>query len=122
MAYAAGMAASTIPLIPGGIGVVEGALTVGLVAGGMPAADAIAAVIVYRLISLVMIAAIGWALWLIVRVRQGKTVAPDDALAQVASRLQARGVGSRLIQQAREVVDAGQLPAASQQVALQELL
>ncbi|HEX3781671.1 MAG TPA: YbhN family protein [Pseudonocardiaceae bacterium] len=67
IAYAAGMAASTIPLVPGGLGVVDGALILGLVAGRTPADDAIAAVVVYRLISWVLVASVGWVLWWFLR-------------------------------------------------------
>ena len=69
IAYAAGMAASTISLIPGGLGVVDGALVLGLVAGGVHTRRAIGAVVLYRLISLGVIGAIGWLVWLTVRIR-----------------------------------------------------
>lgn len=67
IAYAAGMAASTIPLVPGGLGVVDGALILGLVAGRTPADDAIAAVVVYRLISWALVATVGWVVWWFLR-------------------------------------------------------
>jgi uncharacterized protein (TIRG00374 family) len=66
-AYVAGMAASSIPLIPGGIGVVDGALIVAFVAGGLGTDEATAAVMLYRLISFALIGAIGWAVLLAAR-------------------------------------------------------
>ncbi|MBV8996563.1 MAG: UPF0104 family protein, partial [Pseudonocardiales bacterium] len=60
VAYTAGMATSGLSLIPGGIGVVEPALILALVAGGVPAAAAMPAVVLYRLISLVGVVAAGW--------------------------------------------------------------
>ena len=69
VAYAAGMAASTISVIPGGLGVVDGALVLGLVAGGVHARRAIGAVVLYRLVSLGVIGAIGWLFWLTLRIR-----------------------------------------------------
>lgn len=61
VAYAAGKAVGTaVPLLPGGIGVVDAVLVPALTSAGMPAADAITAVLLYRLISYVLIAAIGW--------------------------------------------------------------
>lgn len=60
VAYTAGMASSGLSLIPGGIGVVEPALVLALVAGGIPAAAALPAVVLYRLISLVGVVAAGW--------------------------------------------------------------
>ncbi|MBV9649749.1 MAG: flippase-like domain-containing protein [Pseudonocardiales bacterium] len=60
VAYTAGMASSGLSLVPGGIGVVEPALVLALVAGGIPAAAALPAVVLYRLISLVGVVAAGW--------------------------------------------------------------
>jgi uncharacterized membrane protein YbhN (UPF0104 family) len=61
IAYTAGMAASGLSLLPGGIGVVDAAMVLALVAGGIPAAAALPAVLLYRLISLVGVVAAGWA-------------------------------------------------------------
>lgn len=63
VAYVAGSAASSLSLIPAGLGIVDAALTVALVAGGLPADTALAAVVLYRLISLVAVVAVGWILW-----------------------------------------------------------
>jgi putative heme transporter len=60
IAYTAGMAASGISVLPGGIGVVDTAMVLALVAGGIPAGAALPAVLLYRLISLVGVAAAGW--------------------------------------------------------------
>lgn len=61
VAYAAGKAVGTaIPLLPGGIGVVDAVLVPALTSAGMPAADAITAVIIYRVVSYVLVAAVGW--------------------------------------------------------------
>ncbi|MGV9709379.1 lysylphosphatidylglycerol synthase transmembrane domain-containing protein [Gordonia sp. NPDC003424] len=61
VAYAAGKAVGTaLPLLPGGIGVVDAVLVPALTSAGMPAADAITAVLLYRLISYVLISTIGW--------------------------------------------------------------
>jgi uncharacterized protein (TIRG00374 family) len=60
LTYTAGMAASSASLLPGGLGVVDAALTVGFVAGGIPAATALPAVLLYRLISLVGVVGVGW--------------------------------------------------------------
>ena len=59
-AYVAGMAASSLSLLPGGLGVVDAALVLGLVAGGAAAAPALSAVVLYRLISLVGVVVAGW--------------------------------------------------------------
>jgi hypothetical protein len=60
IAYTAGMAASGISVLPGGIGVVDTAMVLALVAGGIPATAALPALLLYRLISLVGVAAAGW--------------------------------------------------------------
>lgn len=68
VAYTAGMASSGLSLVPGGIGVVEAALVLALVAGGVPAAAALPAVLLYRLISLVGVVGAGW---MVFAVQQG---------------------------------------------------
>lgn len=57
--YAAGMVALSVSPLPGGVGVVEAVLTVGLTAGGAPTATAVAAVVLYRLVSVGGVAAVG---------------------------------------------------------------
>ncbi|MDX6648712.1 MAG: putative heme transporter [Solirubrobacteraceae bacterium] len=49
--YAAAQLAATLPITPGGLGVIEGSLTVGLVAFGGAEAATLSAVLLYRLIS-----------------------------------------------------------------------
>lgn len=60
VAYAVGQLAENLPITPGGIGVVEGSLTVMLVAYGMHNSTALAAVLLYRLISFWLLVPIGW--------------------------------------------------------------
>jgi uncharacterized protein (TIRG00374 family) len=60
IAYSTGMAAAGISVLPGGIGLVDTAMVVAMVAGGVPAADALSAVLLYRLISLVAVVGAGW--------------------------------------------------------------
>lgn len=79
IAYCAGMAAASIPLIPGNLGVVDPALIFGLVAGGVTTGSAVAAVVLYRLLSLGLIIAAGWIVWLLVRHRQRSR--PNDGTA-----------------------------------------
>jgi uncharacterized membrane protein YbhN (UPF0104 family) len=43
---------------------VDGALALGLVTAGTATSPALAVVVLYRLISLVLIGAVGWVLWL----------------------------------------------------------
>lgn len=69
VAYCAGMAAASLPVVPGGLGVIDSALILGLVAGGVPGSTAIAAVVLYRFISLGFIVGAGWIIWLLMRRR-----------------------------------------------------
>jgi hypothetical protein len=54
------MVTSGLSLLPGGLGVVDAALVLTLVAGGIPASSALPVVVLYRLISLVGVVAAGW--------------------------------------------------------------
>ncbi|MEV6491976.1 YbhN family protein [Actinoplanes sp. NPDC051633] len=69
LAYCAGMAAGTITIIPGGLGIIDSALILGLVTGGVDVSTAIATVVLYRLISFVFIIGAGWITWLVIRHR-----------------------------------------------------
>ena len=73
--YAAGMTASSLPLLPGGLGIVDGVLILALVRGGMTASTATAGVLIYRLISLGVVSLIGWLLWVFVE-RTGRSKSP----------------------------------------------
>ncbi|MGC4962774.1 lysylphosphatidylglycerol synthase transmembrane domain-containing protein [Gordonia sp. DT218] len=105
VAYAAGKAVGTaIPLLPGGIGVVDAVLVPALTSAGMPAADAITAVLVYRLISYVLVAAIGWIVVLVMfrnSFRKGETLEEelahdvDDGMPDQTTEPDAGGESSR---------------------------
>ncbi|MCB0933013.1 MAG: UPF0104 family protein [Mycobacterium sp.] len=63
VAYAAARAVGSIPLMPGGLLVVEAVLVPGLVSSGMALPDAISAMLIYRLVSWIFISAIGWVVF-----------------------------------------------------------
>nr|WP_091558975.1 YbhN family protein [Micromonospora pattaloongensis] len=73
LAFSAGMAAGTITVIPGGLGIIDSALILGLVTGGVDTPTAIATVVLYRIISFGFIIGAGWITWLIIRRRHLKT-------------------------------------------------
>jgi len=81
LAYGAGQLAATLPITPGGLGVVEGSITVALVAFGGAEASTAYAVLLYRVISFWMILLIGWLLigQLALQVRRGRW--PRQALS-----------------------------------------
>jgi uncharacterized protein (TIRG00374 family) len=65
LAYGAAQLAVNIPITPGGLGVVEGSLTIALVAYGGPKEATVAAVVLYRLISFWGLLGVGWLAWAI---------------------------------------------------------
>ncbi len=81
LAYGAGQLAASLPITPGGLGVVEGSITVALVAFGGPEASTAYAVLLYRLISFWMILVVGWLFigQLALQVRRGRW--PRQALS-----------------------------------------
>lgn len=58
--YTAGMAAGSLLPLPAGLGAVETAMTVGLTVAGAAASPALAAVLLYRLLSTGSVVLIGW--------------------------------------------------------------
>lgn len=74
LAYGAGQLAANLPITPGGLGAVEGSITIALsYFGGGTTAD-IAAVLVYRLLSFWLMLGVGWVSWggLALGVRRGR--------------------------------------------------
>jgi putative heme transporter len=63
LAYGAGQLAANLPITPGGLGVVEGSLTIALVEYGGVEASTVAAVLLYRIISFWGFLPVGWAAW-----------------------------------------------------------
>ena len=77
VAYAAARAVGSIPLMPGGLLVVEAVLVPGLVSSGMALPDAISAMLIYRLVSWIFISAIGWVVFFFMFRTEG-VPKPDD--------------------------------------------
>ncbi len=65
LAYGVRIAAGSISITPGGLGVVEGALAVALMGVGMQRPSAVAAVLLYRFISFWLVTGIGWTVYLV---------------------------------------------------------
>jgi uncharacterized protein (TIRG00374 family) len=66
LVYGLATLVGSLGVTPGGLGLVEGTLCLGLVSTGLPAALALAAVLLYRLVSFWFVMATGWVvlLWL----------------------------------------------------------
>jgi uncharacterized protein (TIRG00374 family) len=78
VAYAAARAVGTIPLMPGGLLIVEAVLVPGLVSSGMSLPSAISGMLLYRLISWLLIAAIGWGVFFFVFRTENVPDSDDD--------------------------------------------
>lgn len=63
LAYGAGQLAANLPITPGGLGVVEGSLTIALVAFGGSEASTVAAVLLYRIFNFWIALPVGWGAW-----------------------------------------------------------
>ncbi|MFD6155215.1 YbhN family protein [Nocardia sp. NPDC060256] len=76
LAFAIGKAVGSIPFAPGGIVYVDATLIYGLTAAaGLPAAQAVAAAFIYRLVSFILVAIVGWIVFLFLF----RTPQDDDA-------------------------------------------
>ncbi len=76
LAYGVAQVAGTLPIVPGGIGIVEGSLAVILVAYGAARPSALAAALVYRVISFWLAIAAGWVTVGTIAHRQHRTHPP----------------------------------------------
>jgi uncharacterized protein (TIRG00374 family) len=65
--YGSGVLVRSLGITPGGIGLVEGTLCLGLVASGVHVALALASVLLYRFISFWMVAGAGWVVLVFLR-------------------------------------------------------
>ena len=74
LSYGAGQLAANLPITPGGLGVVEGSITIALVAFGGSRVATVEAVLIYRLVSFWSELVVGWAAagWLAYGVRSGR--------------------------------------------------
>ncbi len=69
LAYGAGQLASNLPITPGGLGLVEGSLTIALVAYGGAQVSTVAAVLLYRIVSFWGYLPVSWGVWAAMAVR-----------------------------------------------------
>ena len=74
LAFCAAMAAGSVTIVPGGLGIVDSALLLGLVTGGAALPVAISVVVLYRIVSFGFIIGLGWFFWLQIRVCPERTV------------------------------------------------
>ncbi len=74
LAYGAGQLAAALPITPGGLGAVEGSITIALVEFGGAQTPTVDAVLLYRLVSFWLVLLVGWVLCgeLALEVRAGR--------------------------------------------------
>jgi uncharacterized membrane protein YbhN (UPF0104 family) len=70
LVYGLATAVGSLGITPGGIGLVEGTLCLGLVSSGLPATLALAAVLLYRLVSFWLVMVSGWLVLLYLRLER----------------------------------------------------
>ena len=80
LVYLAGIGAQSLSLTPGGLAITEGAISVALVASGLRVGPAVAAAVLYRLVSFWLIAAIGWLILLVRARRPAAESTPEPEL------------------------------------------
>jgi len=66
LAYGAGQLAANLPITPGGLGIVEGSLTIAIVALGGGEVSTVAAVLCYRIVSFWGTLPVGWGAWAVI--------------------------------------------------------
>jgi hypothetical protein len=76
LAFGVAQIVASLPLIPGGIGIVEGSLAVILVAYGAKKVPALAVVLVYRLLTFWVVIVVGWICVAVIEWRARRSGAP----------------------------------------------
>jgi hypothetical protein len=95
VAYGLAQVAASFPLVPGGLGVVEGSLSFFLVAYGMSAESALAGVFLYRIVSFWSVVPVGWGIWGCLTLRErSQDAAPVQPSKPVTVSAAAAKVGS----------------------------
>jgi uncharacterized protein (TIRG00374 family) len=69
LAYGAGLATTSVNVMPAGIGTVEAGMLLGLTHAGVAASAAVEGILAYRLVAYVLVGVAGWAVWVAVRHR-----------------------------------------------------
>jgi uncharacterized membrane protein YbhN (UPF0104 family) len=82
LVYGLATAVGSLGITPGGIGLVEGTLCLGLVSAGLPAVLVLAAVLLYRLVSFWLVMVAGWLVLLYLRLeRPARAVSMKGSVA-----------------------------------------
>jgi uncharacterized protein (TIRG00374 family) len=89
LAFGVSQIVTSLPLIPGGLGIVEGSLAIILVAYGAKKVPALAVVLVYRLLTFWLVIIVGWVSIGVIewRVRRSVNGVPGDRTAVTATEI-----------------------------------
>jgi len=89
LAFGVSQKVTSLPLIPGGLGIVEGSLAIILVAYGAKKVPALAVVLVYRLLTFWLVIIVGWVSIGVIewRVRRSVNGVPGDRTAVTATEI-----------------------------------
>jgi len=87
LAYGAAQLAVNLPITPGGLGVVEGSLTIALVAFGGPETSTVAVVLLYRILSFWVLLPFGWGTLVVVALLDRRGLSP--AVVPASERVEA---------------------------------
>jgi uncharacterized protein (TIRG00374 family) len=89
LAFGVSQIVTSLPLIPGGLGIVEGSLAIILVAYGAKKVPALAVVLVYRLLTFWLVIIVGWVSIGVIewRVRRSVNGVPGDRTAATATEI-----------------------------------
>ncbi len=79
LAYGVAEVAGNLPIVPGGIGIIEGSLAVVLVAYGARRSDALSAALAFRIVSFWLAIAVGWVTVAILARRSRRSRRPSGA-------------------------------------------
>jgi hypothetical protein len=85
VACAAARAVGTIPLMPGGLLVVEAVLVPSLVSSGMSLSSAVSTMLIYRLISWLLLAAVGWVVFFFMFRTENDADALEESATETAA-------------------------------------
>jgi pimeloyl-ACP methyl ester carboxylesterase/uncharacterized membrane protein YbhN (UPF0104 family) len=94
LVYGSGVAAQSLAITPGGLGLTEGTLGLALVAAGLHVSQALAAVVLYRLASFWLVAFTGWLALLCLRRRGPSRRSRSHAAPPAADQDRARPAGA----------------------------
>jgi uncharacterized membrane protein YbhN (UPF0104 family) len=89
VAYGLTQIAGAFPITPAGLGVIDAGLAALLVAYGMQAPAAIAAVVVYRALTLWVLVPVGWGLWWNIRTQQNSPPTEITSVSQPVAQVTA---------------------------------